>query len=92
VAKQLHKRCPRLDRVRKNAAVDIVAIYAMLALGFPAAWLSTAALGWLFLVFSQHAHSPSAITETLLIWIASFAFGYCQWFILLPAIIKRFRK
>ncbi len=71
---------------------DIVTIYAMMALGFPVAWLSTMILGWLFLVLTPHGNSPSGSVETVLIWVVSFALGYFQWFIALPKLISRFRK
>ena len=68
----------------------MVLSYLMLTLSFPIGFLGVLLLVGLSQIFSLGEAGP--YTSNLMAWFLLVAFGYIQWFILLPYIIKRVRK
>jgi len=81
-----------MDPGRPDTIKDagMVLSYLMLTLSFPIGFLGVLLLVGLSQIFSLGEAGP--YTSNLMAWFLLVAFGYIQWFILLPYIIKRVRK
>jgi len=64
--------------------------YLMLTLSFPIGFLGVLLLVGLNQIFSLGDAGP--YTSNLIAWLLLIAFGYIQWFLLLPYLTKRIRK
>jgi len=76
---------------------DLILVYGMLVLAFPSAFLvaglialaSYASDTWHLHFLSSPGYGRLSI---LLIWVGMVIVGYVQWFILLPALISKWRS
>lgn len=74
---------------RQFQEMDIAVIYFMLFLTFPAGLLFAVIVAALS---TPEHYLPGGLLGTLVVWPFFFMFGYIQWFILIPAIYRRYAK
>jgi hypothetical protein len=70
---------------------DVLMVYGMLCLGFPSS-IVAAAMVTLADVLGVTAMQPNSRITIVAVWAFYGAFGYAQWFYLLPALVRRRRR
>jgi hypothetical protein len=70
---------------------DIIVIYCMLAMSFPLGLVGSGVATALLLLADKldFPNSVHPLRDTLLTWLLFFGFGYLQWFVLIPWVVKR---
>jgi hypothetical protein len=78
---------------RPNSDIEEVLAWTMLPLGFPASLLFPAAFAGYASAREALGQGPVVVTYLSLVvsWAVLFALGFIQWFILLPALLRRLR-
>jgi hypothetical protein len=64
----------------------------MLALSFPSGWLSLVMLKLLEMLNLFDISKATELQTILIAWITLFVLGYLQWFVIVPAIVRWWRR
>jgi hypothetical protein len=79
---------------RPNSDIEEVLAWTMLPLGFPSSLVFPAAFAGAAVLRESLGHGPVAVSYLSLIvsWALLFALGFLQWFVLVPALVRRLRS
>ena len=77
-----------------NSSAEEILLWGMLILSFPVSLLGALAITAINYALYQvmGVVMTTSMISILAIWLAYFALGYWQWFSLVPALYKRFKK
>ncbi len=78
---------------RPNSDIEEVLAWTMLPLGFPSSLLFPAAFAGYASAREALGQGPVVVTYLSLVvsWAVLFALGFIQWFVLVPALVRRLR-
>ena len=75
---------------------DLAFLWFMIYLTFPSGYVLAGTLGAIFFliskVFGDALSIPGGFLPNLLFWPLFVVVGYYQWFVIVPALFRRFRK
>jgi hypothetical protein len=79
---------------RPNSDAEEVLLWFMLVLSFPASLLYSVAFAGVAILLHRHTQVtiPASHWSMGVAWVALFALGYLQWFVVVPRAIRKLRK